>query len=189
MRCIHRAPKLKIIIRNLFFFLQFDLPFVNSYSIQSNIFIMNSTIVLAIFISLPFTVIFHQNNLLEIPLEPNVSTNSIRSKCILCSPFESFRVQHSSKMVSLYNEPRPEFSSVKRSLNAILIQNENTNVIKEAISKRVICVTKIMQYGCMNLLEKVNKNEEDGSFAFFENDPDEVIKNCYTAFYQHAKTK
>lgn len=51
--------------------------------------------------------------------------------------------------------------------------------------ERVICVTKIKQYGCMNL--QVNRNEENRYFAFFENDTDEVLRNSYNVINQMSE--
>lgn len=77
---------------------------------------------------------------------------------------------------------KEEFTTIKRSLNAILLNNENKERIKEAIAERSICMTRILAIGSLYVLDIVNNNVNNNNFQFFERNPTEFLTECFQSF-------
>lgn len=86
------------------------------------------------------------------------------------------------------NEPVPEYSSIKRTLNSILlagdseIAKESKEQIKQAIDRRVICATRIAGLGSLYTLYTIYSSIEHGDFEFFKRDPKKVLEKCFNSF-------
>lgn len=81
----------------------------------------------------------------------------------------------------------PEYSSIKRSLNSILINSENKDNIKRAIDDRVLCATRFVGLGSLYTFYTLYKTIENREFVFFKKNPLDVIKKCFNSFLPSAQ--